>query len=146
MIRFLNRYKLEVSSFLLSAFLIAVGWSILCDLEVVSTIDHHDHTEASTGSHSDHGHHHDVENEGHNSGDQEDPCCEDLSDNLFSSIAKHNPATYSFINNALYSSLFTEFKHSIQQVSQRINRIIIQNDLPPPKIPDIRIFIQSFLN
>ncbi len=145
MIRFLNRYKLEVSAFLLSAFLIAVAWSILCDLEVVSTINHHDHAEASTGSHSDHGHHYDIENEGHNSGDQEDPCCEDLSENLFSSIAKHSPATYTF-NSTLFTSGGITVKHSIQQVNQRINRFITQNNLPPPKIPDIRIFIQSFLN
>lgn len=129
---------------LVASFLMAIGWSILCDLETIAQPGHHTHNEATKhGSDHHHGdnHHGDHQNEG----ETDDNCCEDLADNLFSAITDHSPLLYSF-DNTFFVQSFNNPNYLIRTIHPRIKRIVILNDLPPPKIIDIRIFIQSFLN
>ena len=129
---------------LVASFRMAIGWSILCDLETITQPGHHTHNEATKhGSDHDHGDNHHGDH--HTEGKTDDNCCEDLADNLFSAITDHNPLLYSFDNTFAVRSLNNTI-HLIRIIQPRIKRIVILNDLPPPKVPDIRIFIQSFLN
>lgn len=75
---------------------------------------------------------------------KEDNCCNDNTSEFFASQTNPTTASFEFKN-----TFFTEFISFSNNVFTSIKPLITFegyfSELPPPKIPDIRIFIHSFL-
>ena len=102
---------------------------------------HHDKAEAKE-------HHHDAnepEAEHHNNGDNDDNCCKDETSTFFTSLI--NPSIHSVLIKSPVSFLF----YPVNSYSELLtfNKFLSAPEYllfrPPPNIPDIRVFIQSFI-
>lgn len=145
-----NILRTKLAVFFLIAFLGAHLVSLCCDLGIIyrkAPKDHHHKSgpqvvqaHAGHGDH-DHGHDHTA----HGEGESTEDCCKDLSSSFFSSLAKTEHSyykvstTYTAIAVLFYQLFVADAWSSLQE------KIPVPAHLPPPKIPDIRIFIQSFI-
>lgn len=141
-----------MTAFLLTAFLLALGWSVLCNLLPLVSQPKAHHTAAghSHGHHEashehDHSHTHGEDLEAHQHGESEEGCCESMSAQLFSGLIKHKPAAFTFVQSAFLNDFSLPGKLFIPFYT-KIEVAVLLNSLPPPNLPDIRVFIQSFLN
>jgi hypothetical protein len=151
---FLHPYRHRLTVFLLTAFLLALGWSVLCNL-LPHESQHAAHHPASNHSHEHHegghehdhsqGHSHGKETDAHQHDESEEGCCESMAAQLFSGLIKHKPAAFSFAQSAFLTILCLQGELFIPYYA-KIEVAVILNSLPPPNLPDIRVFIQSFLN
>lgn len=115
--------------------------------QTAKTSHHHDGHDHHHGSEEVPPHHHDDKpDHTHDTGKKDNNCCNDKTSAFFAS--QGNPATSSVdIKKTVYTDLilifisaFITFNPTVYNTKGYISYI-----LPPPKIPDIRIFIQSFI-
>jgi len=125
-----------------------MGGVLYCNVEDTTlTSDHHsgDHHDSSADT----SHHHSNDsNDHHSTNDSAQECCDNQSEYFFSGLVKQEQTVFSFAKNLQHFNIFsvTDFSILHQTSFLKIKVNFILNNLPPPKIFDIRIFIQSFLN
>lgn len=101
----------------------------------------HDHHH-SDGNTSGAGHSH--EGNPVDEGSEDDNCCEDKTIAFFASLT--NPATFHLNIKAGLTAIATDIFTLVLPYSNEVNSTpYLSYKSPPPKIPDIRVFIQSFL-
>lgn len=126
------------------------------DLALTEAIENHHHeaeeTEAVEEHHPDgqeaDEHHHDADQPGcdhHNDSDRDDNCCKDNSAAFFSSLVNHT------VNFPILKSSVTaiiNYVHSTNELfltNKFSTKGFVIREAPPPKTPDVRILIQSFI-
>ena len=149
-----NRFQIKsfiTAAFFLVAYLNVFATQASCNLphffEEISKSTQH-----QNGSH---GHHHDDkkspshhndENSSHNKkgAEKDSNCCNDKTTTFFANQGNHIIYSVDFKN-----TFFTEliFANALldNNLSLSNSNCAISYSLPPPKIPDIRVFIQSFI-
>lgn len=154
-----NRFKIK--SFLIAAIFLAAYLNVFitqasCNLshlfEETQTQSHSTHSHQNSHDHH-HGnenvppHHHDDKPDHQHDGKSEQKdnnCCNDKTSTFFES--QGNPTTFSVD----FKNTYTEFA-LINAIFFVCNQPVFNTNgyvsytLPPPKIPDIRVFIQSFI-
>lgn len=98
--------------------------------------DHHSHKEHNHGSH------HDDNEKGQEQEEDKNNCCNDEAGKIFESVfvTSINVNGFDFTSDGILPVIF-----SYNPFDYRVSYYSISNySLPPPKIPDIRIHIQSF--
>lgn len=111
----------------------------------------HNHSSNNHGSH-DHGgdHHKDAnrnnhDNHSHDHGDTMDECCNDLTFPFINSLPKLSPKQFHFE----FSVSAVPIIHSYLVLNKPSPELyppkLVWYIHPPPKVPDIRVFIQSFI-
>ena len=104
-----------------------------------SQVENHDsHDEHGDDHHSDQGHHNHTKSSSKDDGN----CCKDVTEKIFKSLSTLNQFAYSF-KSIEYQTLNT-FVIKFSSVKGNSDLFVNNYFLPPPKIPDIRVFIQSF--
>ena len=155
-----NIFKTSIALFFLFAFVHALGKNIACGIEHLpffadthhANDDHHDRNHHHDGNHhnSRHDHHdsanspqHEDHHDGRGKPDADDSCCTKLSSILFASLSK--PLVHKADINKSFETA------SLSQGIIKFTQVYIRKadyfswKAAPPKIPDIRVFIQSFL-
>ena len=98
-----------------------------------------------------HSHHHSVEanhsQEGSDdhtksSSKKDGNCCNDEAANFFKSISSQDHSNYKFKSQEFHQINILTLQSFV--TCQKLDFVIYNYSLPPPKIPDIRVHIQSF--
>lgn len=151
-------YKTIISVFFLALFLQAIGKNIVCGLEHLPVFNRehthaHNHndgehshskahkheTPAASHNHKAHEHKHD-----HGKKKSEDDCCKKIAAVFYSSLTKPFQEKFDFIKTLENKSgVFNQSLLSLTVSSKKADYYSWK--APPPKIPDIRVFISSFL-
>ena len=148
-----NRF--QIKSFIIAAVFLAAYLNVFitqasCNLshlfEQPKTAHHHDGHDHHHGNEEVPPHHHDdkPDHQHDEKSEKKGNCCNDKTSSFFAS--QGNPATSSVD----FKNTYSEFA-LINAILFVCNRPVfntkghITYSLPPPKIPDIRVFIQSFL-
>ena len=138
--------KISISRLLIGAFFIAIYGNVLftqllCAYPHLSkltekTKHHHDEaTPLTKHSHQD--------SHAHNN-PKDDDCCEDKTSDFFLSQTNSVNSTYQF--NQPFLTAFVHFSNNIFANTITLDsKEYFSYEWPPPKIPDIRVFLHSFL-
>jgi hypothetical protein len=114
--------------------------------------DHHHKAPKHEHNHDhDHNHQHDEappekehKDKGHNHNDQSDhDCCNELTLVFFSTLQRDEAPDFTF-NLTAFSVDLPQLVYKSQLVEKNLFRGIANYAIPPPKIPDIRVFLHSF--
>lgn len=147
-----------IALFLLAAFVSAIGKNISCDignLPIFSSHgEEHDHGHShSSGQHHHHSHEHSSPGKPHDHNDHEHDseqsqddgsCCKKLAQTLYSGLSKPANTKFQFQNE--YADITTVYVESLQNAVLSIKAADYYSwKAPPPKIPDIRVLIHSFI-
>jgi hypothetical protein len=145
-----NTYRTIVSLLFLAAFVNALAKNIVCDWEhlPIFTVE----TEGHTHDHGDHHHHehgatvppHNHDDHSHNSEKKKDGCCEKLATSLYSSLVKPVQVKFDFTKSFDLATLQLSDLTTTSVVCYKAADYFSWK-APPPKIPDIRVFIHSFI-
>lgn len=151
-----ERYRRLISLLFLAAFMSAICKNISCEISSApffashNEVDDHGHTHAS-GVHHHHAHKHDHTQDSHEhehdhdgSEAKDDQCCKALAKTLHAGLTKEGSVKPSF-NKAYITTPFIRFQPDIEIVASNKAADHYSWKAPPPKIPDIRIFIHSFI-
>lgn len=138
-------------------FVNAIGKNLLCSIEHLNlekqpgTASHsHNHTQSHSHSHNHH--EHDDYQHGHKGNDhheknadkpenKKDECCSDLAQTLYSKLFQSGISKIEFSSKA--SLLIQEYKVKLPEAVSFRQADFFSWKSPPPKIPDVRILIQS---
>lgn len=101
--------------------------------------DHHDHPNADSG----HVHNH-SDSHVHDENSGEDDCCKDVTNSFILALPKiANPSR--IISFEPICNIFILLKNDLPKFDLFTVFVNRSYNLPPPKIPDKRVFLQSFL-
>ena len=139
-----NISKLLIGGFFLALYCNVLFTQLLCNYShLLSELFEQTHTHKD-----DHHHDHDektpLTEHSHNDSKKDDNCCNDKTAAFFAS--QTNPTTISFdFKNTFYTE-FVTFSNNIFINTPSVNQKgYFSYESAPPKIPDIRVFIHSFL-
>ncbi|MEX2336799.1 MAG: hypothetical protein WD555_05975 [Fulvivirga sp.] len=144
-----------IAAFFLASYTGVYATYFLCNIPLAVTShdhgNHADHDQHESGDHSHNSHSSDHHNSSH--GDHHgnhshddgaaDECCNDVTD-PFISLPKLSLKQFHLkfvVNYVLIVHTFLEVDKPFSEVYPRLTRYIY----PPPKVPDVRVFIQSFI-
>lgn len=151
-------YHRLIALFFLAAFVGAIGKNISCDVEHLpifshteeehshghghSPDEHHHHSHEHTSPEKQHDHNdHEHDNE---KGKDDGNCCKDLAKTLFSGLSKPVTTKYNFQKD--YAALTFVYYELIPVAVVSYKAADYYSwKAPPPKIPDIRVLIHSFI-
>jgi hypothetical protein len=153
-----ERYRRLIALLFLLAFTGAIGKNISCDIGHLPIFSHHeeehDHGHShSSGQHHHHSHEHTGpeaahEHDGHEHDSEtskdDGNCCKNLAKTLYSGLSKPVNAKLQFQKECI--EITTVYIESLQNVVFSFKAADYYSwKAPPPKIPDIRVFIHSFI-
>lgn len=151
-----KRYRTLIALLFLVAFVSAIGKNISCDLGHLPFFNHareHDHGHThSTGQHHHHTHNHDHSQPAHGHDDhkhgsgqgEDDGCCKNLAKTLFSGLTKPVNTKFQFHHD--YTPVTAVYYESLPEVTVNYKAADYYSwKAPPPKIPDIRVLLHSFI-
>jgi len=149
MINWSSRHIAYFAIFFFTAFVAVFATKALCDLEIIEYAPNLAHSHAiesndvSNKDEHDHSHHH---ADSTSDADQDDPCCDDvtsqLESSLYNKIIKNSRVSVKYFLQGEIS-----ISSKIVSLYQSIKIIYHEYDTPPPLDGfSIRVLIQSFLN
>ena len=147
-----------IALFFLAAFVSAIGKNISCDIGHLSIFsehaEEHDHGHThSNGQHHHHSHDHDSSQASHNhdrhehdskQAEDDGGCCKNLAKTMYSGLTKPVNTKFHFQN--AFAAPPAMYYESLSDVAVSYKAADYYSwKAPPPKIPDIRVFIHSFI-
>ena len=142
-----NRF--QIKSFIIATFFLVAysnvfakqvvcNWSSLFEQNTSKSSQHDDDCKDCEDEKASPLHHNDEKEK------KEAPCCNDKTTAFFASQGNHIVSSFDFKNTSVTENVF--FKPIFVCNPNIVNsKNYISYSLPPPKIPDIRVFIQSFI-
>lgn len=151
-----NRF--QIKSFITATFFLVVYLNVFIT-QASCNLPHffNDITNESSHKKDSHGHHHDNANTSshhhneplntHNEkdGKKDDDCCNDKTSAFFANQGNLTISSVDFKNTFCTQLVFTNQKKIVCDFPESCIKRTTFYSLPPPKIPDIRVFIQSFI-
>lgn len=139
-------YK-TIALLIISAFVYVQITALKCGIDYlvnVREISHHQplaHEHHHDSGNAPHKHHHDTDEDAKNEKD----CCSNFTEDFFSVFSKSSTINSDFSFKTIVIDFVLPYSH-VYGNKHLYKRVDIVNDppLPPPKIPDIRVFIHSF--
>lgn len=128
-----------------------LGSLFVQEVAISSEVDHHEHSHNNSHTHSNKHHSHEHGNN-HNEVSKEKPdsehsskekCCNSETAKIFSSLS--TPSQFDYSLKTIEFHALNVYACSFSSNLNRYKLVVTNYSLPPPKIPDIRVAIQSLI-
>ncbi|MFZ5552882.1 MAG: hypothetical protein ACOZCO_07185 [Bacteroidota bacterium] len=149
--RLSNKIKIIGPLLFLAAYLNVIITHVVCNWEHSLEHSTSEHSHSAGHDHHSHDESHSQKNEPHSHSDKHDHskpgegnCCDEETSRILSSVFSQEFSPIKLSNPEFVHILFIAYNNQLVSFESEKEKRAVNYSLPPPKIPDLRIYIQSF--